>query len=263
MKVLVQTITMVTIVAIVMVVKYFNMAGVQNLGITKNIKQEFKKNSSYESIKKSTIKTLDKIYSVISPIIPKSLEDYFKNTEKKEEQSLAIYSEVKTKEAPKVEKGVGAAVQEKKVVTASSSISIESEILNKIKSTKIKFVLPTKGVISSRFGDREKIFEGIDTYHTGLDIAAEKGTEVLSSIGGIVTVSDYNEYNGNFIEITNGKVTTKYCHLDKKLVKKDQKVKAGKRIGKMGSTGLSTGPHLHFEIVYDGTRIDPQKVLNI
>ena len=70
-------------------------------------------------------------------------------------------------------------------------------------------------------------------------------------------------YNGNYIEITNGKIITKYCHMDKLLVKEGKKVKLGEKIGLVGSTGLSTGPHLHFEILYDGIKVNPQKVIDL
>lgn len=64
------------------------------------------------------------------------------------------------------------------------------------------------------------------------------------------------------MEVTNGKIVTKYCHMSKISVKKGSKIKAGQKVGEVGSTGLATGPHLHFEVVYDGTKINPELVLD-
>ena len=72
-----------------------------------------------------------------------------------------------------------------------------------------------------------------------------------------------NKYNGNFVEITNGKVVTKYAHMDSISIKYGTEVKAGDLIGYMGETGYATGPHLHFEVVVDSVKIDPAKVLGL
>ena len=86
---------------------------------------------------------------------------------------------------------------------------------------------------------------------------------MVSSIIGTVTVATYNQYNGNYIEVTNGDVVTKYLHLSKITVKKGKSVKAGEKIGEVGSTGLSTGPHLHFEVLYKNSKIDPRLVVDL
>ena len=86
---------------------------------------------------------------------------------------------------------------------------------------------------------------------------------MVSSIAGKVTRAAYNKYNGNFVEVTNGDIATIYCHMSKISVDVGDSVKAGTKIGEVGSTGLSTGPHLHFEIVYDGTKVDPELVLDL
>jgi len=85
----------------------------------------------------------------------------------------------------------------------------------------------------------------------------------MASTNRVVTKVANNIYNGNFVEITNGKVITKYAHMDSVSIKNGIAVKAGDVIGKMGETGYATGPHLHFEVVVDGVKIDPAKVLNM
>ena len=123
--------------------------------------------------------------------------------------------------------------------------------------------MPTNGTVSSSFGAREVIFEDIDSYHTGVDIANKKGTSIFSSTDGTVTKVANNKYNGNFVEITNGKLVTKYAHMDRVSIKQGAEVKAGDLIGYMGETGYATGPHLHFEVVIDSIKIDPGKVLDL
>ena len=190
------------------------------------------------------------------------------HNETKNNNEVVVYEEssVNNKEN-KIQENVGASADveetEEKIVAVSSSISSLSNIVDEIKETKIKFVRPVKGTITSHFGAREVIFEGIDSYHTGTDIAATTGTKVVSSIAGKVTRASYNKYNGNFVEVTNGDVATIYCHMSKSVVKVGDSVKAGTKIGEVGSTGLSTGPHLHFEIVYNGTKVDPELVLEL
>lgn len=268
-KLLIQSLTMTTLVIIVFAIKYFNMETIKNSKFSKNIINEFNENNSFSEIKKGAISASNKAYKVISPIIPEDIIKYFNNKSNnsiniynEQDKNVKIYEEEKNK-GEKVNQGIGSSQEENKVITALSSINTEDDIIQKVKSSKIKFVIPVKGTVSSSFGAREEIFEGIGTFHTGVDIAAYKGIEVISSTEGIVTVATYNKYNGNYIEITNGKIITKYCHMDKLLVKEGKKVKLGEKIGLVGSTGLSTGPHLHFEILYDGIKVNPQKIIDL
>jgi len=78
--------------------------------------------------------------------------------------------------------------------------------------------------------------------------------------GTLVCKSSSTLDEGKTVEVTNGKIATIYCHMSKLSVKVGDNVKSGTKIGEVGSTGLSTGPHLHFEIVYSGTKIDPETV---
>lgn len=273
-KLLIQSLTVTTLVIIISAIKYFNMETIKNSKFSKNIINEFNENNSFSEIKKGTINISNKVYKVIAPIIPEDIINYVNNKSKKsiniydeEKNKLKVYEEKEfekeDKDKEKLKEGIGSSQDEDKIITALSSINTEDDIIQKVKNSKIKFVVPVKGTVSSSFGAREEIFEGIGTFHTGVDIASDKGIEVISSTEGIVTVATYNKYNGNYIEITNGKIITKYCHMDKLLVKEGKKVKLGEKIGLVGSTGLSTGPHLHFEILYDGIKVNPQKVIDL
>lgn len=118
--------------------------------------------------------------------------------------------------------------------------------------------------ISSRFGPRRDPFLNKTGFHSGMDFAARSGTVVRSAGAGKVIFSGRKGGYGNLVEIEhqNG-LTTRYGHLSKTLVKTGQSVVAGTSVGKVGSTGRSTGPHLHFEVRKADKAIDPQKFLTI
>lgn len=271
-KLALQTITVISILFFVLSVKFLNISVVKNSDISKKIIKEYKKTYSIKNIEKKGIEIAKKSYVFVKPIVPDKIKEITKNTyvklkktviNKNKEQEVNIYEEVSNNKSEDKEKAIGNSLEdEEKVVTVSSSISSEISISEKIKNTGVKFVKPLSGVITSRFGAREAIFEGVDSYHTGIDIATDTGKEIVSSTDGIVTVATNNKYNGNYVEVTNGKIITKYCHMSKITVKKGSKIKAGEKVGEVGSTGLATGPHLHFEVVYDGTKINPELVLS-
>jgi TonB family protein len=103
--------------------------------------------------------------------------------------------------------------------------------------------------LTALFGKRINPFTKKEDFHTGVDIAAQKGAPVFSTAAGAVTASEFNEQAGNFITIDHGNgYSSSYHHLDSREVKAGDHVEQGQLIGKVGSTGVSTGPHLHFEI---------------
>ncbi len=120
-------------------------------------------------------------------------------------------------------------------------------------------VNPIQGHITSRFGSRESIR---DHAHKGLDIAAKTGTKIKAVASGTVTYASTMSGYGNLIRINHGNgVETYYGHCNKINVKKGQKVKAGDIIGEVGSTGRSTGPHLHLEVRLHDKILNPLKYL--
>ena len=122
------------------------------------------------------------------------------------------------------------------------------------------FKLPVKGTVTSRYGSREAT-EVVSANHQGIDIGASEGTAIYAAIDGTVTVSSEEGEYGKHIDITNGDVLTRYAHCSKLLVKEGQKVKQGEKIAEVGSTGNSTGPHLHFEIRRENRTVNPDKIL--
>ncbi len=117
--------------------------------------------------------------------------------------------------------------------------------------------LPVTGTISSRYGVSSRIRK---SNHTGLDIAATTGTPIKVMADGVVTNASYSGSYGNLVKVDHGNgVETWYAHTSKMYVKKGQEVKAGDEIATVGSTGNSTGPHLHLEIRLNREHINPQK----
>lgn len=120
-------------------------------------------------------------------------------------------------------------------------------------------VKPVSGTITSRFGSRESIRS---SGHTGLDIAAPKGTKIKAAASGTVIFAGYSGAYGNVVKISHGSdIKTYYAHCSEIYVKKGQQVLAGDVIATVGSTGRSTGNHLHFEVVKNGTSLNPQNYL--
>jgi murein DD-endopeptidase MepM/ murein hydrolase activator NlpD len=118
------------------------------------------------------------------------------------------------------------------------------------------------GFISSYFGEREDPFSGHVGYHKGVDIAGSSGEDVVAVAAGIVTWSGERTGYGNLVEINHGDgYITRYAHNERTLVAVGEKVKRGDAIALMGSTGHSTGPHVHFEVLHNGRQVDPLEFL--
>jgi murein DD-endopeptidase MepM/ murein hydrolase activator NlpD len=117
--------------------------------------------------------------------------------------------------------------------------------------------------VSSVFGNRKDPFTGRLAFHAGIDFAAPQGSTVLSAGAGTVSfVGQINGY-GNVVEVTHpGGLVTRYGHLSAFLVKEGDAVLTGSPIARVGSTGRSTGPHLHFEVRRADTAVDPARYLN-
>lgn len=116
--------------------------------------------------------------------------------------------------------------------------------------------------ISSGFGNRRDPFTNRLARHTGVDMPAPVGTSILASAGGRVRFAGFRRAFGNTVEIDHGGgLVTRYAHASKVLVRKGQVVLPEQRIARVGSTGRSTGPHLHFEVIQDGKLVQPLRYL--
>jgi len=118
------------------------------------------------------------------------------------------------------------------------------------------------GWVSSGYGKRTDPFTGKKEFHEGIDLAGKEGSRVLSSGDGIVSWAGERSGYGNLVEITHGNgYVTRYGHNKKLLVAVGDIVKKGQQIAVLGSTGRSTGPHVHFEVVHNGQQVNPSKFI--
>ena len=119
-------------------------------------------------------------------------------------------------------------------------------------------LLPTKGWITSYYGPRKSHYSGRIKMHEGLDIGAKPGTKIIAPADGIVTFSGKKPGFGYIVQLDHGYgVETIYAHASKLEVRKSQPVQRGMVIARVGNTGLSTGPHVHYEVRVNGTPVDP------
>lgn len=131
----------------------------------------------------------------------------------------------------------------------------------KIPPTYIKPI--SGGRLSSQFGRRNRPTKGASSYHKGVDWAIPVGTAVMASSGGVVTRAGWGRGYGYVVYIRHADGReTRYGHLSKILVSAGQSVSQGQKIALSGNTGVSTGPHLHFEILINGSQVDPFKYMN-
>ena len=120
-----------------------------------------------------------------------------------------------------------------------------------------EITLPLRGTITSRFGDRDIQPQ----FHTGIDIARNTGSEIISATNGTVILAEEQESYGKVLKIQNNDLVVLYAHCDELLVNVGDKITMMQTIARVGSTGNSTGPHLHFEIIYCGRYVNPEYVL--
>ena len=137
----------------------------------------------------------------------------------------------------------------------------EQDIIN-VKNT-TTFIKPIEGIISSKYGQRDTATGRVPKKHTGTDIAANLGTKIKSATDGeVVLASEEGDY-GKHLKIQIGEVSIIYAHCNNLYVKQGDKVTQGQEIAEVGSTGNSTGPHLHFEIRISERTVDPQSILEL
>lgn len=218
---------------------------------------------------KATVATIEEAETVINELktansqVELNLAVVEKYTDKLETSSmedtkLACADSIKAKvdayekqKAAKAAEAARKAAAKKAVGTRVSGATVTNSSLSGL-----TLVTPVSGTITSRFGNRSR------GYHTGLDIAAPKGTNIGSIASGTVTYAGYKGSYGNLVIVSHGNgVQSYYAHCNKLLVSVGQSVAAGQVIAQVGSTGNSTGPHLHLEIRINGTAVNPQNYL--
>ena len=245
--------------------------------------EEFRNNISTFFNEKTIIsdwynKAKDYIYSILEE--EQKEEDnaiIIEDNEKKEEENILKDNNEK-KETEKTdenkegkqqnnEENIGGASDnaEKKENKKNEKLTEQQIMEKEAKEIKknIKFIKPVNGRISSTFGWRNPTTNSVPKYHTGVDIAAIEGTKIKSATDGKVIMASAAGDYGNHYQIQIKDIIIIYAHCKKLYLKEGDFVKQGQEIAEVGSTGNSTGPHLHFEIRKNGRKIDPQLVLNL
>ena len=161
---------------------------------------------------------------------------------------------------------------QKAIATLSAAVNdrddylstIEAKILQK---SVLKDMLPNSSPVeaaynSSSYGWRVDPFNGSEAFHEGLDFPAQMGTAIFAAADGIVSNAELSGAYGNLVKIEHGSgLETRYAHTSKMLVRVGDRVMKGQIVAEVGSTGRSTGPHLHYEIRLNGNALDPRKYL--
>ena len=175
-------------------------------------------------------------------------------------------NETNVTENNEINNGIGGAVEENteaiQQIEETQNLSQEEQDILDVKNT-TSFIKPVEGTISSIYGYRETVTGTVPKDHTGTDIAAVTGTKIKSATDGqVVLVSEEGDY-GKHIKVQIGEVSIIYAHCNALYVKEGEMVTQGQEIAEVGSTGNSTGPHLHFEIRISERTVDPQKILEL
>ena len=175
----------------------------------------------------------------------KAFDDNIKETA----ESKAMYEKAAAKAQAEVEK---------LLAKKQAEIAASGDIGNT--AGKLRWPLMIKGRLSSGFGPRKSPTPGASTFHKGIDIGAAQTTPIVAAASGKVITARYSATAGNFVMIAHSKsLSTAYMHCCKLAVSEGDKVKKGDVVGYVGSTGISTGPHLHFSVIKNGTYVNPLK----
>ena len=256
-----------------------NSKNIDSINITENPEYELKLINRYEATNEE--KVIEKIEENVD-ITYKYYEVALENTkieqvntleeaqelvenikeEKQEDVDLSIVEKYTQNEEEVQTKEIEIAKTEvqEKIAEVQKQKEVEEQEKNNPSVNGIKLaVLPITGTISSRYGVSSHLRKST---HTGLDIAAASGTPIKVVSSGTVTFASYNGSYGNLVKVDHGNgVETWYAHTSKIYVTVGQKVTAGDVIAAVGSTGNSTGPHLHLEIRINGQHVNPQNYL--
>lgn len=208
--------------------------------------------------------SVEEVQSVFANITAIKPEESTKKTNEIAETETASETEAETVFVPFEEPSLSAEIIASggKDIKVSSNDDIPKNVSVDDYKLNQKMVLPLKGKITSPFGVRTHPISGDLRFHAGIDIAAEKGTNIYSAFDGEIIEASYDKWNGNYLKIKHDNdIMTVYCHCEKLNVKKGQKIRAGEIVATVGSTGSSTGPHLHFELRINNISYNPEKLL--
>ncbi len=210
-------------------------------------------------LKNGVFNNLDKNFTFIDDKKDEKPKDRLETPEEKETTESVNTSPVSTgNEVKKAEFLTASITENESQADTPDNVCASFYTLNE------KVISPVKnGVVTSEFGERIHPIYNEERYHAGIDIGAPDGTPIYASFSGVCEVATYDEWNGYYIKLKHeGDIMTVYCHCSKLNIKKGDKVKAGDVIAYVGSTGSSTGPHLHYEIRVNNVSLNPEFALS-
>ncbi len=178
-----------------------------------------------------------------------------KNIEEESTPTTKEENQINTQET----ENIGGANEDKQAEEVQNLSQMEIDA-NNIKGT-YNLIKPLEGTITSRFGQRDPTTPTVPKNHTGIDIAANTGTDIIAALDGVVELASNEGDYGKHLKIKKDDVTLVYAHCSELLKNQGDTVKQGEVIAKVGSTGNATGPHLHFEIRKEDRFVNPDLVL--
>ena len=196
------------------------------------------------------------------------ISEYAKSIADQENQIKSIEAEIKRKEEEARKKAeeeakrkAAEAAAKKKAEAAKNTTSTYKTV--SIGDISFTWPCPSSGRVTSGFGSRKSPTKGASSNHQGIDISAPTGSSIVAAAAGQVVIATYSSSAGNYVMISHGGgVYTVYMHASSLLVSQGQSVKKGQAIAKVGSTGYSTGSHLHFGVRVNGSYVNPSKYVS-
>ena len=186
------------------------------------------------------------------------ISEYAKSIEAQENQIKSIEAEIKRKEEEARKK----AEEEKKKAAAANKAAQTYKTVS-LGDISFTWPCPASGRITSGFGGRKSPTKGASSNHQGIDISAPTGTSIVAAAAGEVVIASYSSSAGNYVVISHGNgISTVYMHASARYVSEGDVVSKGQTIAAVGSTGFSTGPHLHFGVIVNGSYVNPLGYVN-
>lgn len=215
----------------------------------------------------------NEIYSIISTKVNETIKTLKKEKQDNEEtnqqeeqnndENIGGAEEILTNMEENVENSNNEViVQEESKTEETPQLSQMEQDANYIKS-KISFIKPLNGRISSAYGERNPTTPTVPKNHTGIDIVEEIGAKIVSATNGTVILASSQGDYGKHLKIQIEDVIIVYAHCNKLYVKEGDNISQGQEIAEVGTTGNTTGPHLHFEVRYQNRYVDPQMILDL
>ncbi|HAT02194.1 MAG TPA: peptidase M23 [Oribacterium sp.] len=191
------------------------------------------------------------------------LANYNQKLKSEQEKAIGAQNKIDDLQAEIKKQEANIAAMEKEIERQEAEARKKAEAEGKTYKTRtlsggLIWPCPASSRITSTFGSRESPTEGASSYHKGIDIGAATGSKVIAAASGEVVIATYSASAGNYVMISHGSgVYTVYMHMSSIAVSEGQEVSQGQTIGAVGSTGYSTGSHLHFGVRKNGSYVDP------